>query len=502
MLGLPNKHYYRAGMKNRIFLKYVKFLQLLGKHMNIDMLESAATIETLMLPYLTQSDDGPMSAEYIYTPLSYTELTSKYKHIAWRELMNGWGAPEAVYTRATYIVTNTQYLKHLNSLFDGEAFTLDMWRTWMRAMTLLTFVEYLPPPFDDYHFELFGRALKGQTEKLPQKYLTLGVLQQHAKHDLGRLFVDHAVMEGTKAHATRLIKQLKKATIRRIRAIEWMSESTRAAAIAKVEHMKFQVAHPDHWVSETAAVRIDVHHPLTNMINLLVHDTDKMIQDLKHGRCERSEKVWNDGAFEVNAYYYSESNMMVVPAGILRAPFFDLAKSDAWNLGGIGVTIGHEITHGFDAEGRLYDQRGLYNNWWTDDDVAMYNKVTQQVIDLYDGERYMGGRVNGKLTLSENMADLGGMAIGLEALNTLLETVKDVEKRKAAYRDFFISYAVSWRNKDRAKKAKESLFLDVHAPAPLRVNLIVKQFDEFYVAFDVKPGDAGYIPPEERIRLW
>jgi len=192
--------------------------------------------------------------------------------------------------------------------------------------------------------------------------------------------------------------------------------------------------------------------------------------------------------------------MMVVPAGILRPPFFDLKRSNAWNLGGIGAAIGHEITHGFDADGRLYDEKGDYRNWWTETDSKTFTQLTKAIINLFDGAEYMGGKVDGELTLSENIADLGGLAIALQALKHDLPA--DKAKQKAAYRDFFTSYAVSWRNKDRPKKAKQALILDLHSPAPLRVNLIVQQFEEFYIAFDIKSTDEGYIPPEKRIMLW
>ena len=386
----------------------------------------------------------------------------------------------------------------LNTMFKKT--TLETWKTWMRAMTILSFIEYLPPPYDDLHFDLYGKALRGNSEKIPQKYLMLRALQTFTPQDLGRIFVKMGVENGTKARATRMVKQLKEATIDRLRALEWMDKSTKTRAIHKVESMLFQVAFPDAWSPETETMDILPDRALLNILTLSTKDTDKMIADLHANKCKKSEESWSDGAFEVNAYYYPEGNMMVVPAGILRPPFFDLSRSNAWNLGGIGAAIGHEITHGFDEDGRFYDATGNYKNWWTDNDSRTFTKLTRALIDLFDGQEYMGGKVNGKLTLSENLADLGGIAIALQALSESLP--KDNAGRKKAYKEFFTSYAVSWRNKDRAKKAKQSLLLDRHAPAPLRVNLIVKQFEEFYIAFDIKPEDSGYIPPELRIKLW
>jgi predicted metalloendopeptidase len=496
-IGLPEKHYYLPGSRNHIILKYSKLLKTVGKLMNIEMLESAISVESAIIPYLSEGEDLS-NLEYSYNRYSYNKLVKDYKDIPWSHLFESWGAKEHVYKKAVFIVTNMKYISALNRMF--KTMGLETWKIWMRAMTILSFIEFLPPPYDDLHFELYGKALRGNSEKLPQKYLMLRVLQTFTPQDLGRMFVKMEVKNGTKARATLMVKQLKLATINRLRALEWMDKSTKTRAIHKVESMLFQVAFPNKWESETKDLEILHDRPLLNILSLSTQDTFNMIKDLHKNQCKKSEDTWSDGSFEVNAYYYPEGNMMVVPAGILRPPFFDLSRSNAWNLGGIGAAIGHEITHGFDEDGRFYDSNGNYKNWWTANDSITFTKLTKSLIDLFDGKDYMGGKVNGKLTLSENLADLGGIAIALQALSELLP--KDPIKIKEAYKEFFTSYAVSWRNKDRAKKAKQSLLLDRHAPAPLRVNLIVKQFEEFYTAFDIKPEDPGYIPPEERIKLW
>lgn len=497
LLGLPEKHYYQPGSRNQIILKYGNLLESVGKIMNIEALETAVSIEASIIPFLSEGNDLS-DISYTYNPSSYDELCRKYKNIDWAAAFRGWSAPETVYKHAKYIVTNTRYFSELNRMM--RTFSLDSWRTWMRAMTVLNYLEYLPPPFDDYHFALYGKALKGISEKMPQKYLTLHVLQKFTPHDLGHIFVQNAVANGTKAYATRLIKELKQATIERLRSLEWMEASTKEVAVKKVERMKFQVGFPEKWESETAGVEINEERPLLNILNLSAADTSIMIADLAHNRCEKKPEKWDDGVFEVNAYYYPEGNMMVVPAGILRPPFFDLKRSRAWNLGGIGAAIGHEITHGFDDDGRMYDEHGNYRNWWTPSDARTYTAKTKALISLFNGQRYMGGKVDGELTLSENLADLGGLAIALQALESKLPA--DPEKRKVEYRDFFTSFAVSWRQKDRPKKAKQALLLDPHAPAPLRVNLIVRQFEAFYTAFDIPSTDPHYIPPELRVQLW
>ena len=194
---------------------------------------------------------------------------------------------------------------------------------------------------------------------------------------------------------------------------------------------------------------------------------------------------------------------MVIPAGILQDPFYDEHRSIAWNLGAIGCVLSHEMTHGFDKEGKEYDPAGFQKRWWTRTDNRNYNLQTKALIELYSKQRISGFPVSGKRTLSENIADLGGMGIALDALHKKLDSIKLTgDERKQMYRDFFTGYATSWRMKDKKKKRIQALIMDRHAPPVLRVNLIVSQFQEWYDAFDVKEGDDLYTPPEKRIRIF
>jgi len=415
-------------------------------------------------------------------------------------MMVAWGMTPIVAANATYIITNKEYLDALNRMF--REYSMTSWRIWMRAQVLVHFMKYLPPPFDDLHFQLWGKQLQGTTQKIPQKFLMLNVLKENIPHNLGYDYVKYAISAKLKPTAVALVENLRTATIKRIRDLKWMSDATKTKAVEKCKAMLFQVAYPDKWEFELDKTEIDESRMLTNIWNLAKYDTDTMIKHLKKGKINEKEN-WEDGVFEVNAYYYSDKNLMVVPAGILQPPFFDLKRSKAWNLGGIGAAIGHEITHGFDDDGRLYDKNGVMKDWWSDADAQKYKDMSQSLVELFNKETYMGGKVDGDLTLSENIADLGGVSIALEALE--MEFTKGgytAANKKNAYKEFFTSYAVSWRNKDRTKKAEQSLLLDKHAPAPLRVNLIVRQCAEFYAAFDIGESDPGYIPINERIQLW
>jgi putative endopeptidase len=497
ILGLPAKHYYDSPT-GHIVSAYTKMLKTVGDLLDVDGLERVKDIEYSIIPYLS---DGDTPQETImYDPYTFSKLEDKFRHIPWKHLFAAWGLDTTSIKSMIFIITSTNYIRALNNMF--RTFDIETWKLWLRACLTLSYVEYLPPPFDDLHYSLYGRKLRGNTQKMPQKLLMLRVAQTFATQELSRIFVHENVKEDVKDIATGMVQRLKAAAINRIRQLKWMARSTKTTAIKKVEAMRFQVAFPNRWYSEFTGVQIDPARLVYNIAALCVRDTIKIIDTIGPG-CGDLDGTWDDGAFDVNAYYYPDKNMLSVPAGILRPPFFDTERNTAWNYGGIGSAIGHEITHGFDADGKNYDLYGSFREWWTDKDNHEYDKMTRSLIELYDGELYAGGKVNGKFTLSENIADIGGVAIALDALSAEIGLEKaDAATRKKAYKDFFTSYAVSWRNKDRPRKARQALYLDVHAPAPLRVNLVVRQFSEFYEAFDIDADSPGWIAPEKRLLLW
>lgn len=498
-LALPEKQQYKKGVDNKAINSYIRVLKIIGSILHIESLESAVAIEASILPYLSAENDRE-DVSFSYTPYTLSDLDSLYKNVPWKTMMIAWGMTPLVASNATYIITNRDYLDALNRMF--REYSMTSWRIWMRAQVIVHFMKYLPPPFDDLHFQLWGKQLQGTTQKIPQKFLMLNVLKENIPHNLGYAYIKHDISAKLKPTAVALVENLRIATIKRIHDLKWMTATTKTKAVEKCKAMLFQVAYPDKWEFELDKTDINESRMLTNIWNLAKYDTDTMIKHIKKGKINEKEN-WEDGVFEVNAYYYSDKNLMVVPAGILQPPFFDLKRSEAWNLGGIGAAIGHEITHGFDDDGRLYDKNGVMKDWWSATDAQKYKDMSQALVKLFNKETYMGGKVDGELTLSENIADLGGVAIALEALE--MEFAKDRyndTNKKNAYKEFFTSYAVSWRNKDRTKKAEQSLLLDKHAPAPLRVNLIVRQFAEFYTAFDIGESDPGYIPVADRIQVW
>lgn len=490
VLGLPEHINYSH---SETVAKYKSYLSSLGKLFDISLLDTVYATEHR---FAASVFDGRGDEGRAY---HFSQLCSKYPNIPWSAIMEGYGFKDEIHTRVEYRISNVDYIQQLNA--DFSAILRPAWIRWLQSMLLFTFVEHLPVPYSDLHFEFYSHFLKGTLRKLPRHIYLLRILNDYVPQLLGSVCISAVSSKDIKDRVTEMVKYLKLSTCHRISNSDWLHAKTRRKALEKAKAMLFQVGYPSHWTTETDGVILTPERLLTNLFSITHRETERMIDDLRANNCGRDTSVWIDSPFIVNAYYYSDKNMLMIPAGSLRPPFFDRRRSLAWNLGGIGSVIGHEISHGFDDDGRLYDARGYSKNWWLPQDDKLYHSYVRRIIKLFDGIPYMGGVVSGKRTLDENIADLCGVSISLGALNERLKTHTNAERLRA-YRDFFTSYATSWRTKMRPKKALISLRTSEHAPAKLRVNCIVKQFDEFYEAYGIKAGDVGWVDPSERIRIW
>jgi putative endopeptidase len=380
-----------------------------------------------------------------------------------------------------------------------RTWSLENWKALLAGNMLLHCLPLLPSPYDTLHFEFFGKRLRDQSEKVPRHILGLEICKYWLSSPLGKEYVNCCVDNTLKRHATSLAKEIVDAAIHRIQSTEWLESKTRNKAVKKLESVYLGIGYPSTF-PQNPKVTLNPEQFVKNVFSL---GTASFERDIKKANTQLDPSSWEDSIFEVNAYYYSEGNRLILPAGILKSPFFDMTKSDGWNFGGIGAILGHELTHAFDMDGKNYDEHGNKIPWWTVKDNRSYNKKTRTMIALYNRTKYFNQNINGTLTLSENIADLGGVAIALTALKMRLDkkrVSKDTYKEELCH--FFESYAVSWRTKEKRKKALQSIFTDVHSPPIARVNNIVRQFDEWYECFDVKPGQLLYTSPEERIRIF
>jgi putative endopeptidase len=493
-LGLPDPAYYKPSVEgtSRVLLAYSSLLKRLGDVFDVPGLEQLVTLETQLAPLVVESrGDGEEL-------LKGSDLLHTYRHIPWERLFEsalGWTPSE--FRSHTLLIVSPSWIRGLNKWFS--TLPLDQWKIWLSGCLILHCLPLLPPPFDQMHFELFGRRLRGEREKLPQGLLALRLAKSWLSGSLGAAFVKQFVEKETKQNAKTIAEEIRNVAAYRVAHTDWLDPETRRIAEKKVQAMYLGVAYPSH-IDIDKKTTLDAERLIQNVFTLAELDfqdeSEKINTRLK-------PEQWDDAVFAVNAFYYTEGNRLILPAGILRWPFFHPKASDGWNFGGLGATIGHEITHAFDVEGKDYDEHGNLDPWWSSADMKRYKEKTQALIELYTKTQYFGRNLNGLLTLSENISDLGGLAIALAALKARLK--KKSLSQDAYHREicaFFTSYAVSWRTKEKKEKALQSLVMDVHAPPIARVNNIVSQFDDWYDCYGIVPGDPLYKAPERRIRIF
>jgi putative endopeptidase len=362
---------------------------------------------------------------------------------------------------------------------------------------------YLAAPFADLHFAFFGRRLQGQEEQKPRWERVIEQLdagRRSVGEALGRLYVERVFPAEAKARMREMVEHLRAALADRIRELDWMGPATKEAALAKLAAFTVKVGYPDRW-HDRGGLRIRRDGYFAN-----VRAVDRFEHALEIGKLGRpvDRSEWGMTPPTVNAYYNPSFNEIVFPAGILRPPFFDLHADDASNYGAIGVVIGHEMSHGFDDSGSQYDALGNLRNWWTAEDRAAYESRTGRMVEQFDAyEPLPGHHINGKLTLGENIGDLGGVRIAHAALERALavgrrETIDGYSPEQR----FFIAHAQVWRSVIRDEALLVRLLTDPHSPSRYRANGPLSNMSEFHEAFGCAAGSPMCRPAAQRPVIW
>ena len=483
-LGLPDLSYYlkTAPGKSRTLFAYGKMLDQLSKRLDLDIqLSTVIPIESYFAEGMRNLNDSGV----------HKTLPSG---IDWNLFFEGVGTDN--WKDAHIRILSVEWLKFIQKAM--KELSLDQWKILFTAHLILHSIQLLPPPFDDIHSAFFERRLRGQKRKMPQMDLTVKLLQEWTPATISRIYTEEFFDHSLKHTIMEFVNRLQKAAKHRIQQTEWFGAKTKESALKKIEKMRTEIAYPST-LPPLPDVNLETDNLLQNVLFLGEANTKS---DLSHiNKPINVDKTWDDAVFAVNAYYYSEINQLILPAGSIQWPFYHKDAPVGWNFGGLGAVIAHEMCHAFDSDGRLLNEIGEEENWWSSKENKEYIALTEGLNRLFSRQKIAGHPVNGTLTLNENIADLGGLAIALDALKLEIQGL-DAIAAKEAYCNFFVSYAVSWRIKEKPEKVLQGLFLDRHAPAPLRVNLIVSQFDEWYEAFDIKVSDNLYIPPEGRIRIF
>ena len=465
--------------------KYKDFLHKVGKALDIDKLDKVVAFEKKLVQLFDNDEDEKLTQTKGYG------LTRKFK-LPWDAFFDALGLADWEHTDILY-----RYPKMIRKLktFMNQV-PLSMWKAYLLKCYLTPIVKYMGEPFEELHHDFLGKYLQGK-EKPPPKQVFLDFAYDSLADTFSKLFWqrcgDPAVVEG----AEKIAESVHKAAISRMRENSWLSTSSKVASIEKIKAIKYKIGRPETW-ENPLEIELSKTDFIKNRFLLGEAAQEKLLS-----RLGKRHTFWEEGIYRVNAYYYSEFNEIVFPYGILVSPFYKKGENPTWNYGGIGATFGHELCHAFDDDGKEYDQYGMIRRWWTDRDIRRYSKKATALEKVYTSVKVMGKHLDGESTLSENIADVAGLSICLEALRANLASrgiaQEDIVKE---YRVFFISYATSWRTLYRDKKLKSNLATDVHAPAYVRVNTVVSQMDEWYEAFDIDSKSTLYVKPEDRIRFF
>jgi hypothetical protein len=489
-LGLPDITYYKATApgKLRTLISYIQLIKKLTTLLEIDDLSEIVTFES----YLSEKYEKVEYGESIL--LKGGELLKEFDKFPWDNFFTSYGIED--WKEKTYRIHSKQLFKVLEKAF--EEISLEQFKKLFTLHMILHALPILPPPYDDIHFDFYQKRLRGQKEKYTQRYLYLFLTKIYLTTPLSILYTKYFLKDSLKKNTTNFIKKIHDSAIKQIEKNSWLEKKTKKLAKEKVKNMVLSIGWPESYYPLNLP-DLQTDNLLKNIYLLSASSTQNDIELLN--KVSEPGRFWNEPSFMVNAFYYNEINEFIIPAGSLLYPFYSDSKSIGWSYGGLGVVIGHEIVHAFDEDGRNYDTHGFYKSWWLPRDNKRYNILSQKIIDIYSNSKMYGIHLDGSQTINEDLADLGGVSIALEALK--IELQKSSEKEKIhEYQQFFISYAVSWRTKEEKKKSLHSLIIDPHSPAEFRVNNIICHFNEFYEAFNVGVSNKMYISPEKRISVF
>ena len=337
----------------------------------------------------------------------------------------------------------------------------------------------------------YGRALSGTPQAMEKKKAAYYLAQGPYNQALGLWYAGEKFSPEAKADVEAKVATMIDVYKSRLQTADWLAPETREKAITKLNVITPHIGYPEKLPETYDKKIIDENLSLVENAQKLVEISVAHSWSKWNKPVDRSE--WHMPAHMVNAYYDPQQNQIVFPAAILQAPFYDLHQSSSANYGGIGAVIAHEISHAFDTNGASFDENGSLKNWWTEEDYAAFKERTDKIVDQFEGLDSYGAKVNGKLTVSENVADLGGVACALEAAK---------RDKDFSVHEFFVNFATIWRMKAREEYMQMLASVDVHAPAKWRTNVIVSNFDEFHKEFDVKESDGMWRAPEERVIIW
>jgi putative endopeptidase len=500
-LSLPDRDYYlkddadKKKIRDAYFIHVSKMFQLLGK--KVADADKAANVVLGLETKLAQGamDRVTQRDPYkTYNKMSMADFSKLTKNINWSAQTALFKLPKS----DSIIVRQPDFFKKLDEVIGSES--LADWKTYLTWRTLNDFANFLSDDFSEESFNFTGKTLSGTKARKPRAERVMLNTDASMGELVGQIYVEKAFKKESKDRMLGLVKNLQVTFGERIQKLDWMGDETKKAATNKLNKFMVKIGYPDKW-NDFSKMNIKKQSYAANVIATNKWQMEDMLAKYKKG-VDRTQ--WFMSPQTVNAYYNASNNEIVFPAGILQPPFFYSDADDAVNYGAIGAVIGHEMTHGFDDEGRQYDADGNLKEWWTKDDAERFDKKAEKIIEQFNNYKILDTiAVNGKLTLGENLADLGGVAIAYDAFKRTEQGKKnETINGMTADERFFLSWANCWKNNITPQLAKRFIATDPHAPANFRGFAPLTHHDNFYDAFKLKPEDKQFRKPEERVKIW
>ncbi|KRL01662.1 oligoendopeptidase O [Liquorilactobacillus capillatus DSM 19910] len=489
-LILPDKTYYAPENKASAQLLQVysdmlsKLMALAGYEADFiqQTLTGALAFDKSLVPHVKDSTE---LADYVksYNKYSLTDFVNTSQHFNLRHYITTLIGQEP----DQVIVSEPKYYAALNELVNEETFA--NMKSWLLVKTILSVSPYLSDQIRIIA-GTYSRTISGSKEPMNTSKSAYYLATSQFDQVVGLYYAHKYFGETAKNDVTTMVKKMTAIYKKRLANNTWLSTATRQKAIIKLDKLGIQVGYPDKLDPLYKKFKVKSDSLLTNSLNF----THILLQDHYAKWNKQVDRTrWEMSAHTVNAYYNPSYNIIVFPAAILQAPFYSLRQTASENYGGIGAVIAHEISHAFDNNGAHFDELGNLHNWWTTADLEYFNKLSQKMITEFDGLKTPAGKVNGKLVVSENIADAGGLSCALEAATN---------EAKTDLKAFFYNWARVWCMKSSLERQKLLLAIDVHAPHELRANIQPQNLTAFYTTFDIKPQDGMYLEPSKRINIW
>lgn len=481
-----------AQRKELISNYYVKILTLAGctEEEAKAKVDNLFKFENMIAPYMMGQEEASKDDDKynkMYNVVTLDELDKMAPNLKIKDYIKNLNADNA----QKIILTEPKWFKALNDIYKSE--NLQMFKDYIEIKNLASYTLYLSDDFIDAANEVTNQ-LYGSQGETPKDEIALSIVESCLSMPFSRVYVNKYFDPQIKANVEDMIKNIVSNYKSRIQKLNWMSDTTKANALKKLDNLKIYVGYPNKW-EDYSALDIKSYDEGGSLVENII-STDKFYKEKQMKKLNTTVDAdkMSCSPLTVDAMYNPQNNSITIPAGILQKPMYDMNASKEQNYGGIGTIIGHEISHAFDNSGCRFDSDGNLADWWTQDDYSKFKEKTQKVRDFYSKIKTDNGDfVNGDLTVGENIADISGVAC-------CLDIVKSMDNPN--YKDFFESYATIWRQIATPEYLKNSLQFNVHSPHKVRVNAVLSQFEEFYQTYGITENDKMYVKPEDRLLVW